>query len=512
VKKQSCVRLLFLLVLVLLRANPALADVNDNVDQNYGAKGISPYREYSSFIPNELIDPFTGGLTLSIPIMTLPQNGGWNLDINLVYNSNIYKTQSFDDVAEDSWVGVGWTLHMGRLISPNTNQMVVEMPDGSSHPCYGASLTGPWKTKEDWLLQKTSDSKYELLLTDGAKYTFELLSSGAVIMDASFDQRYYYPTTKIQDACNNTVTINSTAVQTRAGSRAFIDNIQDTCGRTITFNYTYSSTSPSTLNSITYNGRTFTYFSSSEVGDLGRYKLLKNFQAPENTIWSFDYYTNFLLHEVKTPNLAKIAYEHISNTFHENQLGKDIIYLCVNKKTVSCPNGDCATAQWNYSYANGTTTTITCPENKSEVYTFWGYQDLSSGSYWKAGLLKSKLIYDGSTLIQEEDYPQWYGYTMGSIQSPPAFTDPTLIKPVLQQKQVKRGASIYTTTYSGMDADAHGHSTTIQEIGTKNRTTALEYWYNEANHIINDQHISEETVTVDSETYQNITTVPTLIE
>jgi len=65
------------------------ADSNDDVDVNYGAKGYSENREYYRLLPNETVDPFTGNLGLIFTPISLPQKGGWDFKLNLVYNSNL---------------------------------------------------------------------------------------------------------------------------------------------------------------------------------------------------------------------------------------------------------------------------------------------------------------------------------------------------------------------------------------------------------------------------------------
>lgn len=47
----------------------------------YDASGFDPHRQTVSSIPNEPIDPFTGGLILSFVNIRLPGNGGSDLVI-----------------------------------------------------------------------------------------------------------------------------------------------------------------------------------------------------------------------------------------------------------------------------------------------------------------------------------------------------------------------------------------------------------------------------------------------
>jgi len=495
-----------ILVSILSGYSFCYADAGDNTDSNYSPKGLSPYKEYSGFIPNEHIDPFSGALTLTIPIISLPQNGGWNLNINLVYNSNIYKFQSFDVIAEDSWVGVGWTLDMGRLIAPGTTRPVVEMPDGSSHPCYGSSVSGPWRTRENWLLSKITDQKYELKLTDGMTYTFEYPGS-TVIVDSPYDTRNYFPTSKIKDTCNNEVSITNVAVQTQAGAKAYIDYITDSCSRTIDFVYSASSTASSYLDYITANGRTydFTYYTATAMG---KYKLLTNVTMPESAKWQFTYDVTqpivLELNELLTPTGAKIKYELITKSFTDtNNSNKTLSYRVVSNKVIS---GDCTGGTWTYDYTTESTmhkTTVQSPLGKKEEYFLFGYLSAGSGTFWTTGLLDHKITYDSGAEIQRDNYT-WHNINVVSNTNIGSHEDSTIYNPVIKKHEIKRNSSTYTTQINDTDFDTYGRPLKITETGENTRTTNRTYWNNlSSSNLISEEFVKDETVTVDGESFTN---------
>ena len=127
-------------------------------DEIYDAPGLDPHRETLSSIPNEHIDPFTGGLTLTFEDIRLPGNGGLDLVIQRTFNSkntcnewlNWLNQWSCHIPGENTWLGYGWTLHFGRLFKSNSANVshVVEMPDGSRHAGYNKLSASGWITKD----------------------------------------------------------------------------------------------------------------------------------------------------------------------------------------------------------------------------------------------------------------------------------------------------------------------------------------------------------------------------
>lgn len=74
--------------------------------------------DYSSVDALETVKLFTGEASHSIPLFNYPQVGGLKLDCRLQYNSNI-KAKIFaeNDEEQASWVGLGWSLEFGRIIT-----------------------------------------------------------------------------------------------------------------------------------------------------------------------------------------------------------------------------------------------------------------------------------------------------------------------------------------------------------------------------------------------------------
>src|SRR6266498_2799017 len=114
----------FIISLFILLLSPSLLF---SYDVLLDAPGFDPNRETYSTMPEEHIDPFTGGLTVSQVDWRLPGNGGLDLVIQRSYNSKsscnvrvqggIYYCDSW---GERTPLGYGWNIHFGRLFVPTT--------------------------------------------------------------------------------------------------------------------------------------------------------------------------------------------------------------------------------------------------------------------------------------------------------------------------------------------------------------------------------------------------------
>ena len=93
-----------------------MPDVHDNA-------GIASNRTLIADTPNEVIDPFSGALTLSSTDLVWPGDGGFDLRINRVYSSKVFESKvagSYTGPEASSFLapsttGLGWSLHFGRV-------------------------------------------------------------------------------------------------------------------------------------------------------------------------------------------------------------------------------------------------------------------------------------------------------------------------------------------------------------------------------------------------------------
>ena len=105
----------------------------------------------------------------------LPGNAGFDLRVTRVYNSSLYPNYDSGSTAldEDSWAGIGWRLHFGRVINPNATTggaTSIEFADGSRQPLYTTTAY-----PEGWMtpgFARYDRSNHTLKLPNGYIYTF----------------------------------------------------------------------------------------------------------------------------------------------------------------------------------------------------------------------------------------------------------------------------------------------------------------------------------------------------
>jgi hypothetical protein len=83
----------------------------------FSHQGLDLLHPPDSALPNEQVDPASGALTVVGTDLVLPGNAGFDLAIQRVYNSSVFPDYDSGSTAieEDSWAGIGWKLHFGRV-------------------------------------------------------------------------------------------------------------------------------------------------------------------------------------------------------------------------------------------------------------------------------------------------------------------------------------------------------------------------------------------------------------
>jgi uncharacterized protein DUF6531 len=118
-------------------------------------------RSHSTYspAPTEHIDPASGTLIIVATDLALPGNAGMDLRVERVYNSGVfpdYANGGSTAVEEDSWAGIGWRLHFGRVLNPNSTApgaTQIEMGDGSRHSLQTTTARPEgWMTADVWEL------------------------------------------------------------------------------------------------------------------------------------------------------------------------------------------------------------------------------------------------------------------------------------------------------------------------------------------------------------------------
>ena len=88
------------------------------------------------------IDPLSDNLNIVTTDLVLPGNAGFNLAITRWYSSQTTPGYPNDFWVEDSWEGVGWQLHFGRVLhldKTTPGATMVELPLGAGGPLYRTS-------------------------------------------------------------------------------------------------------------------------------------------------------------------------------------------------------------------------------------------------------------------------------------------------------------------------------------------------------------------------------------
>lgn len=487
-----------LLVAFLLSLGPLGAsrtsgeEIDIGAFEFFDATGFSPNRGLDGQMPYEHIDPMTGNLLLTFTDLVLPGNAGFHLKIQRTYNSKIYRNykETGGTLAEDTWAGVGWTLHMGRIGEPSSPTAIpppIEMPDGSQHRLYNhIDGSGRFITRDFWIYDKGS---HVLQLPNGLEYTF-----GALVTLPG-GQIYRYAT-RIEDPFLNSITIAyMTALNAPRDGIASITQNLGGQSRTVTFEYGFGSLKA--VSSMTFDRSTWKYTHQST--NFSGFSLLTDAEPPLGQAWGYSYNTathpRYELTRITTPWGGLIDYEYENQDFY---LGSTVPLTSrvVSERSTSAPSGT-----WNYSYAQGSSknkSIIAGPCNTS-TYTFEGIGETWS-SAWRIGLVTSKAISDASGVLETE-YLYWQPSVLISndVEMIGNHQEVGIRVPLIQGasgqpgRVIDRGGTTYSTTYTyrSTNFNDYGRPWTVAEQGEFGRTTTFTYQYGFSTRYIIDRVASE---------------------
>jgi hypothetical protein len=228
----------------------------------YKEPGLQPNRDFVNQHFGEHIDPFTGALQLHYTDIHIPGNGGFDLNVQRSYNS---ASVNKNNPKQNSNMGVGWSLHFGRVtkagtdgictndFETSTDNPVVEMPDGSTQRLYFTSSGSPLAlTTRRWKAEcifGSSNPGLIIYATDGTKYTMN-----KQVAEGTFEAPVFaYYTTRIEDRNGNTMTVNYNSSNT---AMAELTSVSRASGGSVTFSYTgTSNTSNRRISEITAHRR-----------------------------------------------------------------------------------------------------------------------------------------------------------------------------------------------------------------------------------------------------------------
>ena len=439
------------------------------------------------------VDPASGNLTVVATDLALPGNAGFSLAVQRIYNSSVfpdYNEGGSTALEEDSWAGIGWRLHFGRVIKPDSSvggETQVELGDGSRHSLYTTTAHPEgWISSSFGLYDKGA---HTLTLPNGVVYTF---GHSVFLNDRLGTVRYV---TEVRDAFNNRVTFSYFAPP---GPPDGVQQIQQHLGateiRTITF--TYDSTHKA-LESMTFNGRTWTY-THQAAGPAG-HSVLTAVQPPAGPPWQYGYTSGLVgeLTSVTTPGGGQTAYTYIDATRRASTL--TMVTRVVASSAASGP--DVPAGTWTFAYGQGSnqdTTVVSCPCGTTR-YRYYGIGLAGNFAAWSAGTLAEIFLEENGGALLERRTFTWSPSDPISQDDASGeegiWTDSAIHRALLTQETVHRGSHSWTTTYDYHLADGkyndYGRPWRITESGEATRTTTRTFQYGFTPYIV-DRTATEE--------------------
>ncbi|RFT15310.1 MAG: YD repeat protein [Candidatus Saccharicenans subterraneus] len=376
--------------------------ISDNLFAQYGSNGIFDRigiiaeHGFHGAVPEENIDLFTGNLTLKFLDIQLPGPNNFDLVIWRVYNSKILRDRIAGNPAviqqePYSWVGLGWSLHMGRLHYANNkadDTPVIEFPDGRWETAYPSiDFNNSFLTRQFLKLEYDNSGIYRLHFRDGTIWTF---GAQANIQYINTSEQVKL-VTRIEDSYGHHIDI------TYKNGLPVITQITDSLGRTINF-ISEGTTNPKLVRIEVKNatGQTVNYYYSVGTFSGGYYKLT-SYDPPELSASTYEYNSTYELVKVNTSYGGSIEYSYNDHDFYYYNM--PYVSRVLTQKKIKFDPGDSGKL-WLYSYpsyANGNDGTVTVQGPESIIYvTYNGTGGDPFNSGWGIGLIKQKYFNDGS--------------------------------------------------------------------------------------------------------------------
>ncbi len=245
-----------------------------------------PFRSYDNSVGTEIIDPFSGSLSLVHQDLVIPGNNGLDLIATRSYRS-LQSRQTAPNYDYKPWaspLGAGWDMHFGRLLtgkrlgSTQANcrtpgdarfNPVLELPNGTRKMFYNATGSDyAFISKDRWIMKCETNGAVLVHSPDGLTYKFGYFTLNTY--GSGYGGYPAYHVTEIYDLNNNTIVVEyDTATAQAKINRAYFSG-QPTSG--ITFNYDQPKAGRYRLRSITANGQTWEYhYKAAEPAALNFY-------------------------------------------------------------------------------------------------------------------------------------------------------------------------------------------------------------------------------------------------
>ncbi len=388
----------------------------------YDRMGVITERGLHGAVPEENIDLFSGSLVLKNLDITLPGPNGFDLNIWRVYNSKVNTeytdtTYSYPQQETSSWVGYGWSMHMGRILNPDSSNPVIEFPDGRQESTY------PWIHEVGILITRNFLKLKKFNPDYGGHHTVHFQDGTVWIFGAAATlwlkgaQVPVALVTKIENSYGHEINI-----EYYPGTSKLMQ-ITDALGRLVLFNLDGGGN----LDSITVPHEdgtvTYEYTVVTPAWDDTAFSKLAEMQPPVLNPVTYGYdATSKELNQVTTSYGGTITYTFADQSF--KYFDDTMRTRSLSSKTIQFSAGNSAT--WNYVYGdysgiytlliknletglldkevNGGFALVYGPESIERVWFFGPQPESDYG--WLSGLLAIKEIIkkDGSTSIANTQY------------------------------------------------------------------------------------------------------------
>lgn len=503
----------------------------------YSETGVNPYAEYVDQSQNEYIDPFSGSLALSYTDIFVPGNGGMDIQVQRTYNS-LQDEYGWTGKGISS-VGVGWTIHFGRILlgeygklctdhtdTTTQDNPVVEFPDGSRKRLFYAKPyeSFQWITSDRWRGVCLPNSR-GILLTSPEGLTYKMTDE-QVETDGSTTTLNAFVTTQIKDRRGNEINIKyikggafdtfTLIDKVTARDAGTLDPLA-TDGRLVNFIYTDVNNDNVTLDKITSYNQVFDYVYEPVPGYGENYKQLTQVIRPDSLSWLYSYNSllpvgeagSYSLREVTMPygGTTLYGYDYVDfdplfdpyiDPLYDPLVNSHFVIKTTSISTKQTSGRDIAPGLWTYTYSPSSVadavtgllhdkTTIVAPNGVTIIEHVSAKEGGARGLY-AIGLPLNKYSYDLDGTLIEQVVNQW-GFQVISTEengrnSRPYVIEPETSAPVLLLKDIFRDGTSYKTVYAPLDPltygdsfDSYGNPKQIHETGNFERFTDLTYYH-----------------------------------
>ena len=457
-----------------------------HAQSEYSSPRFDEARAFDGLLPQETIDLFNGGLSLTYRDIHLPGPNGFDLDIIRWYNSKINQkntscvTQDFEETS----LGIGWHIHLGRITGGTGSGRRMELPGGIQETFYDqVSISVPTNAKISrnyWILEENIFVPDELGAHDvvtspaGIKYRF---------LRQNLEDNFYYLTSKI-DPVGNKIEVT---YEVNAKEFGFPKTVTDAFNRVVTFVYAPNGIDdPDKLTKIQVKntgGSTVEYLynvggtgGNPTLGTSGHQGLL-SVTTPMGLVTTYNYdlragetSEDVELKQITLPTgqLIKFYYNH----------DKHFTYPCtgLNECTSVVTQREVpGVGTWNYTFPTGgpgdETTIVEDPLGNEERSTFARYTTGGASSIWKVGLLMHREV-EGPTggVLQAEDYIYSNIQVSSRIINLGGLCSETVKAKRLDEKTVtySGGGSSKSASVEYSGYDNYGNPGTIKEFSFTN--------------------------------------------